>query len=89
VFTSWGTETAHRFSRAELEDLLKLLSMTQDFGTVLRAKVIVPTEEGGWLEVAVVPAETEIRDCKPDYIGRICVIGTELKKDELEKVFAK
>mgnify|MGYP002564254064 CR=1 FL=1 len=76
-------------SYAELEDLLKLLSMTQDFGTVLRAKGIVQTEEGGWLEFDMVPEETEIRDCKPDYIGRICVIGTELKKDELEKVFAK
>lgn len=89
VFTSWGIETVHRFSRAELEDLLKLLSMTQDFGTVLRAKGIVQTEEGGWLEFDMVPEETEIRDCKPDYIGRICVIGTELKKDELEKIFAK
>ena len=89
VFTSWGIETVHSFSRAELEDLLKLLSMTQDFGTVLRAKGIVQTEEGGWLEFDMVPEETEIRDCKPDYIGRICVIGTELKKDELEKVFAK
>lgn len=89
VFTSWGIETVHKFSRAELEDLLKLLSMTQDFGTVLRAKGIVQTEEGGWLEFDMVPEETEIRDCKPDYIGRICVIGTELKKDELEKVFVK
>ena len=89
VFTSWGIETVHRFSRAELEDLLKLLSMTQDFGMVLRAKGIVQTEEGGWLEFDMVPEETEIRDCKPDYIGRICVIGTELKKGELEKVFAK
>ena len=89
VFTSWGIETVHSFSRAELEDLLKLLSMTHDFGTVLRAKGIVQTEEGGWLEFDMVPEETEIRDCKPDYIGRICVIGTELKKDELEKVFAK
>lgn len=89
VFTSWGIETVHKFSRSELEDLLKLLSMTQDFGTVLRAKGIVQTEEGGWLEFDMVPEETEIRDCKPDYIGRICVIGTELKKDELEKVFAK
>ena len=89
VFTSWGIETVHKFSRAELEDLLKLLSMTQDFGTVLRAKGIVQTEEGGWLEFDMVPEETEVRDCKPDYIGRICVIGTELKKDELEKVFAK
>ena len=89
VFTSWGIETVHKFSRAELEDLLKLLSMTQDFGTVLRAKGIIQTEEGGWLEFDMVPEETEIRDCKPDYIGRICVIGTELKKDELEKVFAK
>ena len=89
VFTSWGIETVHKFSRTELEDLLKLLSMTQDFGTVLRAKGIVQTEEGGWLEFDMVPEETEIRDCKPDYIGRICVIGTELKKDELEKVFAK
>ena len=89
VFASWGIETVHKFSRAGLEDLLQLLSMTDDFGTVLRAKGIVQTEEGGWLEFDMVPEETEIRDCKPDYIGRICVIGTELKKDELEKVFTK
>ena len=56
---------------------------------VVGAEDLVAQIKGGWLEFDMVPEETEIRDCKPDYIGRICVIGTELKKDELEKVFAK
>lgn len=89
VFTSWGIETVHKFDRKELEDTLKLLSMSDEFGTVLRAKGIVEGEDGQWLEFDMVPEETEIRNCAPDYTGRICVIGTEIKKEDLEKVFGK
>lgn len=87
VFASWGIETVHRFSKAELEDTLKLLSMTQDLGTVLRAKGIVQCDDGGWMEFDMVPEETEIRECGADYIGRVCVIGTELKEEDLNKIF--
>lgn len=87
VFTSWGIETVHKFSKAEIEDVLKLLSMTQDLGTVLRAKGIVQCDDDSWMEFDMVPEETEIRECKADYIGRVCVIGTELKEEDLKKIF--
>lgn len=89
VFTSWGIQTIHKFDRGELEDVLKMLSMTGEFGTVLRAKGIVEGNDGQWMEFDMVPEELEIRDCEPDYTGRICVIGTELKKEDLSKVFGK
>ncbi|MCB6991938.1 GTP-binding protein [bacterium 210820-DFI.6.37] len=89
VFDSWGIETIHKFNRAELEDTLKILSMTRDFGTVLRAKGIVEGEDGQWMEFDMVPEETEIRNCQPDYTGRICVIGTGLKTEDLDQVFGK
>lgn len=66
-----------------------MLSMTDSFGTVLRAKGIVEGEDGQWIEFDMVPEETEIRECAPDYTGRICVIGTELKTEDLDKVFGK
>lgn len=89
VFTSWGVQTIHKFNRAELEDVLKMLSMTEEFGTVLRAKGIVEGDDGQWMEFDMVPEEMEIRNCEPDYTGRICVIGTELKKEDLAKIFGK
>ena len=89
VFTSWGIQTVHKFGRKELEDILSMLSTTGAFGTVLRAKGIVQTEDDSWMEFDMVPEESEIRSCQPDYTGRICVIGTELKTEELEKVFGK
>lgn len=89
IFDSWGIETVHKFNKKELEDTLKLLSMTEEFGTVLRAKGIVEGEDGQWMEFDMVPEETEIRTCRPDYTGRICVIGTELKTEDLDKVFGK
>lgn len=89
IFSSWGIETIHKFNRKELEDTLKVLSMTDNFGTVLRAKGIVESEDGQWMEFDMVPEETEIRDCQPDYTGRICVIGTDLNTKDLAEVFGK
>jgi G3E family GTPase len=89
VFTSWGIQTIHKFNRAELEDVLKMLSMSDEFGTVLRAKGIIESEDGQWMEFDMVPEETEIRNCEADYTGRICVIGTELNTEYLNKVFGK
>ena len=88
IFDSWGIETVRRFSRAEIEDILKLFSMNDDFGTVLRAKGIVASSDSSWFEFDMVPEETEIRDHSADYTGRICVIGTDLKKDDLAKLFS-
>ena len=88
IFDSWGIETVRRFSRAEIEDILKLFSMNDDFGTVLRAKGIVASSDSSWFEFDMVPEENEIRDHSADYTGRICVIGTDLKKDDLSKLFS-
>ena len=89
IFSSWGIETVHRFDRNELADALKLMGMSDSFGAVLRAKGIVEGADGQWMEFDMVPEETEIRDCEPDYTGRICVIGTDLNTADLEKVFGK
>ena len=88
IFDSWGIETVRKFSRAEIEDILKLFSMSNDFGTVLRAKGIVSSTDGSWFEFDMVPEETEIRDHSADYTGRICVIGTDLKPDDLARLFS-
>ena len=82
-------ETVHKFSRNELEDILKLMGTTDNFGNVLRAKGIVSGEDEGWMEFDMVPEEVQIRPCRPDYIGRICVIGTELYTEELKRIFSK
>ncbi|MCI9596102.1 MAG: GTP-binding protein [Firmicutes bacterium] len=89
IFDSWGMETVHKFNKKELEDALKMLSVTQELGTVLRAKGIVEGDDGQWMEFDMVPEETEIRDCQPDYTGRVCVIGTGLKTQDLEQIFGK
>lgn len=89
VFVSWSVQTVHRFRHSELEDILRLLAMTEDFGVVLRAKGIVEGEDGSWMEFDMTPQETELRECPADYTGRICVIGTELNTGYLEQVFGK
>ncbi|NBI09029.1 cobalamin biosynthesis protein CobW [Colidextribacter sp. OB.20] len=88
VFTSWGRETPRRYSREELQETLSALAMTQDYGYILRAKGMVPCEDGtAWLHFDLTPEEFEIREGAADYTGRLCVIGSELKEDQLEKLF--
>ena len=85
VFTSWGRETAHRYTREELETALTALD-SGEYGQILRAKGIV---DGGdtWYEFDMVPGEHEIRTCGPDVTGKLCVIGSELKESELAESF--
>ena len=88
VFTSWGRETTRKYSREELQEALAALAMTQDYGYVLRAKGMVPCEDGtAWLHFDLTPEEFEIREGSADYTGRLCVIGSELREDQLEKLF--
>ncbi len=88
VFTAWGRETARRYSREDLQEALSALAMTENYGYVLRAKGMVPCEDGdAWLHFDLTPEEFEIREGSPDYTGRLCVIGSELKEAELEKLF--
>ena len=85
VFTSWGHETAHKYSHDELESILSTLD-SGEYGAVLRAKGIV---DGGdtWYEFDMVPGEHEIRTCGPDVTGKVCVIGSQLKEHEVEELF--
>ena len=87
VFTSWGTETPNKYDKATLDDILDTLANSDEFGKILRAKGMLPTQEGTWMYFDLVPGEYEIREGKPDFTGRICVIGAELKEEELKKLF--
>ena len=87
IFTSWGQETAYKYTEGELDFLLKALSETEGYGTILRAKGIVEMENGAWKQFDLVPQEYEVRESAADYTGRLCVIGTDLKEDELTKLF--
>lgn len=87
VFTSWGKETAHKYTEEELDYLLKALSETDAYGTILRSKGIIAMEDGTWRQFDLVPEEYETRECQADYTGRICVIGTDLKEEDLMKLF--
>ena len=88
VFTSWGRETTRRYTRSELEGILKALSAGEEFGVILRCKGMVPDAEGeGWLHFDMTPGEAEVRPGGADYTGRLCVIGSELKENELLKLF--
>ena len=90
VFTSWGMETIVPVTKDQLEDLLKRLADTKEFGDVLRAKGMLPTENPGqWLYFDLVPQQYEIREGRPDYTGKVCVIGASLKEEELNSVFAR
>lgn len=87
VFTSWGRETPKKFTKDELEEILKKLADTTEYGVVLRAKGIIPSQDGSWIHFDLVPGEYEIRKGEPDVTGRLCVIGTQLKEEDLEVLF--
>ena len=87
VFTSWGKETPHKFTREKIEEVLKTLSETDAYGTILRAKGMVEDVNGSWIYFDMVPGEYELRDGEPDYTGRLCVIGTDIEEHRLEELF--
>ena len=87
VFTSWGRETPRKYEREELQEALSALAMGEQYGMVLRAKGMVPCEDGKWLHFDLVPGEFEIREGAADYTGRLCVIGAELDEHGLEHLF--
>ena len=85
VFTSWGVETPKTFTAQGIEHILEELD-SGEYGKILRAKGIVNGEDG-WLEFDYVPEEHDVRSGHPDYTGRLCVIGAELKEDALKALF--
>ena len=84
VFTSWGKETPHKFTKEAIENALKKL--VED-DTILRAKGMVEGVDGTWIYFDMVPGEYEIRQGQPDYTGRLVVIGTEIKEQEILELF--
>ena len=87
VFTSWGRETIKKYSREDLEKILEILSHSEEYGVILRAKGMLPAEDGTWIYFDMVPEETEIRQGAPEYTGRLCVIGSKLKEEKLAELF--
>jgi len=88
VFTSWGKETPHKYTREEIEAVLVKLAETNEFGTILRAKGMVAGVDGHWIYFDLVPGEYELREGMADYTGRLCVIGTDLKEAALAEAFS-
>ena len=90
VFTSWGKETVRKYSREEIEKILKTLSEEDSYGMILRAKGMLESEDGVWTYFDMVPEEVDIREGSAEYTGRICVIGSKLDEAKLEQLwFAK
>ncbi|MDD6577858.1 MAG: GTP-binding protein, partial [Lachnospiraceae bacterium] len=79
--------TPHKFTRETIEKALKAFSETDDYGYIVRSKGMVPAEDGSWIYFDLVDGEYEIRSGEPDVTGRLVVIGTDVKEDEVEKVF--
>ena len=89
VFSSWGMETPAAYTKEEIEKVLEALEKESEYGFVLRAKGMVPAGDGTWVYFDYVPGECDIRAGKPDVTGKICVIGSQLKEEHLEKLFQK
>ena len=87
VFTSWGRETAKTYTEEEIRTILEALSDDEEYGMILRAKGMVEGKNGGWVYFDMVPGEADVRKGSPEYTGRICVIGSKLREDSLEKLF--
>ena len=87
VFTSWGAETARKYTKEEISAILSALDDSSRFGTILRAKGIVAGADGTWIHYDYVPGEAEVRNGTADYTGRLCVIGSKLNEDALKELF--
>ena len=89
VFTSFGLETPATFEKAEIEAILEALEQEETYGFVLRAKGMVPSNDGTWIYFDYVPGESNVRDGKPDVTGKICVIGSKLNEEHLKQLFER
>ena len=88
VFVSWGIETPHIFQKDKLEEAVRTLTNDEDYeGIVLRAKGMVPVEDGSWVYFDMVPGDYELRSGKPQYTGKLVVIGTRIDERELRRLF--
>ena len=76
-----------KYTRERLEKILDTLSQSEEYGTILRAKGMLPSEDGTWIYFDMVPEETEIREGAPEYTGRLCVIGSKMNEEKLAELF--
>ena len=90
MFSSWGVETMHRFTEDEIREKIAKLDDTETYGTVLRAKGVVPAADGEkWIHFDHVPGEVEVRRGAAGVIGRLCVIGSKMNEDALKALFTE
>ncbi len=87
IFTSWGKETPHKYTKEKIEEILKIFTETEEYGEILRAKGMVEDVNGSWIYFDMVPGEYELREGEPDYTGRLCVIGVGIDAHRLEELF--
>ena len=87
VFTSWGRETAKKYTKEEIEVALKTLSEAEDLGVILRAKGMVDGKDGQWIYFDMVPEEYEVRTGTPQITGKLCVIGSKMAEDKIAEIF--
>ncbi|MBQ2406196.1 MAG: GTP-binding protein [Lachnospiraceae bacterium] len=89
IFTSWGFETPKTYSMEDIEDILKQLGNEEKYGVILRAKGMLASKEGSWINFDYVPEESNVRKGVPEVTGKICVIGAKLNEHNLEELFNK
>jgi G3E family GTPase len=89
IFISWGMETPLKYTKEEITDMLGKLEDEETYGIVLRTKGVVPSVDGSWIEFDYVPGEADVRSGAADVTGKFCVIGAELKEENLEKLFRR
>ncbi len=89
VFESWGLETPAVYTKEEIAHILAELDRDGEYGTVLRAKGMVDSADGGWIYFDFVPGESNVRDGKPGVTGKFCVIGADLEEEKLAALFKK
>ena len=87
VFTSWGKETSRKYTREKIHDIVEELSNNDEYGVILRAKGIVPADDGTWIYFDMVPGEADVREGEPEFTGRLCVIGSKLNEDKINDLF--
>ena len=87
VFTSWGVETANKYSKDEIESILVKLDDAASYGAILRAKGVVAGSDGQWIHYDYVPEEHDVRTGPASFTGRICVIGSKLNEEALKALF--
>ena len=87
MFTSWGVETPRKFTEDELRSILGQLTDAISYGIILRAKGIVPAQDGGWIHFDYTPGETDVRRGSAEVTGRLCVIGSKIDEENLKTLF--